>query len=253
MWELSEGVAEAKNLREGLTATSDRDRLVAFWTKQRQAMDVFKKEGDCESAVPLFREALALDPTHGDSRYYLGNCLATVGEFDEALAQLDELRERDPMSHRAHKQYGVLRAMVAEGETDLHDAKAALERAHEINAEATGALLVLGELELLLGNRASAAQRLEHACRTNPKAVGGFFLRGYIEWVKGDSAAATSLLEQARVALGPEWKPEGTVAEGDVREQMHEEASPLSRYWEAWDGAADPTTAYAALFERLGS
>jgi tetratricopeptide (TPR) repeat protein len=251
LWELSEGVGEARNLREGLSATSDRERLVAFWTKQRAAMDAFKRERDCEAAVPLFREALALDPTHGDSRYYLGNCLATMGEFDEALAQLDELRQRDPMSHRAHKQYGVLRAMVAESQDDLLAAKAALGRAHEINSEATGALIVLGELELILGRHAEAAEHLEHACRTNPKAVGGFFLRGYIEWLDGDAVAAGKLLEQARAALGPEWKPEGTVAEGDVKKQMHEEATPLSRYWEAWDGNTDPTAAYATLAERL--
>lgn len=251
LWELSEGVAEAKDVNEGLAPTADRERLVAFWTKQRAGMDALKKDKDCPSAIAHFREALALDPTHGDSRYYLGTCLATLGEYDEALAQLDELRRRDTMSLRAHKQYGVLRAMLAENDDDLLAAQAALERAHEINSEATGALMVLGEIALLLGDEAVAAEHLEHACRTNPKAVGGFFLRGYIEWARGDRAAASLLLEQARAALGPEWKPEGSVAEGDVKERMHTEATPLSIFWESWDGGSDPAIAFAALDTRL--
>ena len=250
---VEQGEPQAKDTNEGLAPTADRDRLVAFWTKQRAGMDALKKDKDCPSAIALFREALVLDPTHGDSRYYLGTCLATLGEYDEALAQLDELRQRDPMSLRAHKQYGVLRAMLAEGDEDLQAAQAALARAHEINSEATGALLVLGEVALLLGDHSVAAEHLEHACRTNPKAVGGFFLRGYITWLEGDEAAATELLETARAALGPEWKPEGAVAEGDVKERMHTEATPLSTFWEAWDGGSEPAVVFAALAEHLGS
>ena len=46
-------------------------------------------------------------------------------------------------------------------------------------------------------------------------------------------------------------QPEGAVAEGDVQERMHTEATPLSIFWESWDGGSDPAAAYAALDARL--
>jgi tetratricopeptide (TPR) repeat protein len=216
-------------------------------------MDAVKIEGDLPKAIGLFRQALALDPQHEDSRYYLANCLAAEGDLSEALVELDTMRRLSPGSHRAHKQWGVLRAMTAETEADLEAAGRALERALEINQEATGSLLVLGEIALMQEDRALADDRLARATRTNPKAVGGFFLRGYVAWKNGESADAGRYLEAAQAARGPEWKPEGTVAEGDVDGRMHREVTPLSLYWESWDGTPDPQTAFADLDSYLAS
>jgi hypothetical protein len=111
---------------------------------------------------------------------------------------------------------------------------------------------VLGEISLLRGRSEEADRRLELACRTNPRAVGGFFLRGYMAWSGGDTESAVALLSSARAARGEEWKPEGAVAEGDVASRMHREVTPLSRFWEAWDGEPDPAAAFAALEDHLG-
>ncbi|MDX1644033.1 MAG: FG-GAP-like repeat-containing protein [Thermoanaerobaculia bacterium] len=231
----------------------ERERTLAFWETQRAAMDAMKRDGDVERAAALFRRALALDPSHEDARYYLAACLAIQGEFDAALGQLDTLRRQAPMSHRAHKQWGVLRAMTATSWAQLEAARAALERALEVNAEETGALLVLGEIDLLEGNLEQADQRLEWACQTNPKAVGGFFLRAAIARERGDLGAARRLLERAAAARGEEWKPEGTVAEGDVARAMHREVSPLSRFWEGWDGGVEPQSALGPLSRHLAA
>jgi hypothetical protein len=88
------------------------------------------------------------------------------------------------------------------------------------------------------------------ACRTNPRAVGGFFLRAYVAWRAGDTGRARELLRQAHQARGPEWKPEGSVAEGDVARRMHQDETPLSRFWQTWDGRDDPA-ALAPLHEHL--
>jgi tetratricopeptide (TPR) repeat protein len=250
-WELVEGSGEARSLR---TAAAEemgkRERVVAFWAVQREAMDVMKKEGDLVRAVDLFREALALDPTHEDSRYYLANCLAALGEPDEALEQLADLRRRAPMSHRAHKQWGVLTALLAAGPEELAGAQEALERAIALNSEETGALLALGEVALLKNESAAAARHFENATRTNPNAVGGLFLRGYLAWLDGEEDAG-DWLERANKARGPDWKPEGAVAEGDVTSLMHREVSALSLFWERWDGGGDPEAAFAELDRHL--
>jgi hypothetical protein len=59
------------------------------------------------------------------------------------------------------------------------------------------------------------------------------------------------MLLAARQARGPEWKPKGRVAEGDVRRRMHVEGTLLSRFWEEWDGTVEPRLAFAPLQRAL--
>ncbi len=264
IWELVRGRKEATRVSPALhpaTASQgiatvlsqeEKERLLEFWKTQRSAMDAMKVDGDTERAITLFKRALALNPEHADSRYYLGNLLWTRGDRDRGLAELDALRRQIPMSHRAHKQWGVLRAMSASGPGDLADAATALERAHEINQEETGSLLALGEIAILQGQTEPARQRLEWVCRTNPRAVGGFYLRAYLAHRGGDPTASTELLRTAQAARGPEWKPPGAAAEGDVHRRMYIETSPLSRFWQSWDGIADPAVAFEPLESFLG-
>jgi len=210
-------------------------------------MNAMKVEKDNAKAAPLFREALALNPAHEDSIYYLATCLASQGDTDGALAQLAELKRISPQSQRAFAQWGTLRAISAKSPTDLQAAEESLARAHAINPEETGALLVLGEVALLRGDTKLADERFTAACRTNPKAVGGFFLRGYLAWKRGDKIAATKLLEDTRTALGKEWQPKGATSEGDVKQKQHVEKTPLTQFWEGWNGAVDFDRSFGAL------
>lgn len=77
--------------------------------------------------------------------------------------------------------------------------------------------------------------------------MGGLFLRGYIAWKNGDDHASRELLRNARQARGEDWKPEGAVAEGDVAKRMHTEETPLSQFWETWDGETAPDEAFGPL------
>lgn len=211
-----------------------------FWPLQRAAMDAMKRDKDIPRAAQLFREALALDPRHEDSRYYLANCRAIQGDLEGALGELDELIRVNPQSHRAWQRRGVLLASKAE----YSEAERSLEQAARINPEETGTLLLLGETALLRGDFDEAARRLELACRTNPRAVGGFFLQAYLAWKRGDAAKAADLLAAARKARGPDWKPKGTAMEGDVTRRMHAEGALLAPLWEAWDGGTDPASVF---------
>jgi len=247
-WELTEGGAQPRRL----SLLDDRERVMAFWDLQRRAMDTMKLEGDSPRAIGLFRQALELNPDHGDSRYYLANLLAGEGDVVGALAELETLIAGNPMSHRGHKQWGLLKAIHAAAPEDLAAAEAALETALGINQEETGTLLALGETALLRGDVTLAEERLRLACQSNPRAVGGFFLRAYISWTQGDRAASVELLRAAQTARGDEWKPEGAAAEGDVARLMHREETPLWRFWREWDGGQDPATAFRGLQEYLG-
>jgi tetratricopeptide (TPR) repeat protein len=245
---------ESKAIEVSLVgALSERERIAAFWKVQREAMDLLKAKGDCPGAIELFKAALELNPGHEDSRYYLANCYALEGQIEAALEELESLVESNPSSHRGLKQWGTLQARYAKSVEDLSLAEESLGRALQVNQEETGSLLVLGEVALMLGNYGVAEQRLELACQTNPKAVGGFFLRSYLAWKRGEKEAAVELLRFAVDARGPEWKPEGAVAEGDVVGRMHSEVTPLSRFWNAWDGSLILPSTFSALEEFLVS
>jgi enediyne biosynthesis protein E4 len=229
----------------------ERGRVVEFWKRQRAAMDAMMIDGEVVRAIGLFESALELNPQHQDSRYYLAHCLMDQGDVSGALDQLEELTRINPRSHRGFQQWGVLRAISATTADHLAAAERSLQQAHAINPEETGALLLLGEVALLRGDRARARPLFAAVCGANARAVGGWFLQGYLAWSQGDESQAVRLLEQAREALGPEWHPKGTTAEGDVKEKQHVETSPLSGYWEKWDGIIEPARAFAPLHQRL--
>jgi tetratricopeptide (TPR) repeat protein len=264
-WEITEGVAEPREVpgsaREAWpTAAStpsspldDRARVQAFWDTQRQAMRALKVDRDLVRAVTLLREALAYDPAHEDSRYYLATTLAALGEVEAALGELETLRRRNPQSHRAWARWGVLRALTSRAPADLAAAEASLERARAVNPEETGALLALGEIALLRGDRALAETRLNAVCATNPRASGGWFLLGYLHWKRGDAGGASDRLKRTRESLSPDWKPRGSTAEGDVAAQAHEDLTPLSRFLDGWTGSERPAEAYATLDRDLAS
>jgi hypothetical protein len=261
-WEVRQDEAAARRAAPPSRATdapaavssgpgTDRERVLAFWAAHRGGMHALKVEADHAKAAGLFRQALALDPRHEDARYYLANCLAAQGDTAAALAQLEELMRLNDRSHRSYMRWGWLRASTAASDADLAAAERALDAAHRINPEETGALLLLAEVALLRGDEASARQRLEAVCRTNPRAAGALFLLGYLDGRRGDPAATRARLAQAREALGPDWTPRGATTEGDVRRRAHEDASLLAFAWQRWDGTPDPRRAFASLEKRL--
>ena len=229
----------------------EKARLLRFWDAQRSAMQAMKIDGDIDLAIDRFREALSILPDHEDSLYYLANCLAERGDIAAGMEQLETLIRINPNSHRGHKQLGIIRASSTPGPEDLVAARESLEKALAINPEETGALLVLGEIALMQGDLDEAESHFSLACRTNPQATGGFFLGAYIAWEQGKEGKARELLDTARATFKEEWKPKGTTSEGDVERKMHTNSTPLSEFWENWDGVSDPEEAFAGLHARL--
>ena len=258
IWDLYQGEKELRPFA-GAQAQSaaprplSQDELVRFWGRQREAMDAMKRLKDYPRAAKLFREALRLNPAHEDSRYYLANCLDALGDTQGAIAELQELARLNPLSHRAWQRRGVLLASQATSMAQLAAASESIERARKLNPEETGTLQLLGEVALLRGDLAAAGQRFREACQANPRSAGGLFFGGYVAWKNNDRAGAVDLLTAARRALGPEWKPKGSVAEGDVKQRMDRDAGLLAPFWQAWPGALEPAGTFAALDRYLQS
>jgi len=245
IWDLTQGEPEARSFRPH--RESNKIEVSRFWEKERAAMDAMQRSHDAATAAKLFREALAIDPEHEDSRYYLANCVAAQGDFPGAVAQLDVLVRINPQSHRALQRKGELLASAASSRSDLERARTPLMAALELNPEETGTLVLLGEVALSTGDFGTAERHLTHACQANVRAARAWFLRGYIAWKQSDASRAAAMLKAARAALGADWKPQGAVLEGDVKNRMSREAGFLDVFVQEWDG--DQTAAHA--YEKL--
>lgn len=232
-------------------AADDKSRVVEFWNRLHAAMDAAKVEKDNPKAIRLFHAALELQPNHEDAHYYLGQCLEAEGDYASAIEQFQALTRINPNSHRGFQQWGVARACSATNDVQLAEAEKALDRAHHLNPEETGALLAMGEVSILRQDWAKADERLAAACQTNTKSVAGLFFRGFLAWRRGDIDQARQFLAAAREARGNDWQPKGATSEGDVKRGQHRETSPLAGYWNGWDGSIEPQQAYAPLVEGL--
>jgi len=225
----------------------DRAGLVQFWEKQHAAMDAMKRERNFAKAAQLFREALAMNPGHEDSHYYLANCLAAMNDIPSAIAELDALARINPQNHRAFQRKGELLAASASAKNQLDLARQSLDAALRLNSEETGTLVLLGQVALAQGDFANAEQRFAHACQANPRAVNVWFLRSYIAWKQRDLGRASAMLDTARNARGRDWKPAGAALEGDVQHRMYSESGFLNVFEQQWDGSPDPTRVFAPL------
>jgi len=229
------------------TRQLDKAGITLFWTTQHAAMDAMTREQNYIKATSLFRRALALNPNHEDSHYYLANCLAATGDIRGAISELDVLARINPQNHRAYQRKGELLAASATSRSQLAGAREALNTALHLNSEETGTLVLLGQVALAEGDGRAAEQDLAHACQANARATNAWFLRGYIAWKRGDLRQALAMLTAARNARGPDWKPSGSVLEGDVQRRMYSESGFLNLFERQWDGSQDPSHAFGQL------
>jgi tetratricopeptide (TPR) repeat protein len=192
-----------------------KEQVLRFWSTFREAT-VLRGKKDYAGAAARYSDALALDPTHEDSLYYLGQCLLEAGRFAEANAAWESLVAANPHSARGHLALGALLASPDDrAPRDLPRAERHFRRAHEINAEETGPMVRLGEVLIVRGRLEEAEKWLRSAARTNPKSVDAAFLAGYILWKSGDRDAATTYFRKAINAARAERPVGGVLGEGD--------------------------------------
>lgn len=254
IWDIMQDEQQAQVFNPTDTAASpenaralDKTTIAEFWKKQHAAMDAMKRERDFRKAAALFREALAINPNHEDSHYYLANCLAELGDIPSAISELNVLARINPQNHRAFQRKGELLAASASSRTQLEIAKQPLETALRLNSEETGTLSLLAEVELAEGHAQSAERDFTRVCQANARAVSAWFFRGYLAWRRRDIPEASAMLASARNARGNDWKPKGSVLEGDVRRRMFSESGFLNVFEQQWDGSLDATRAFVPL------
>ena len=122
-----------------------------------------------------------------------------------------------------------------------------MNAALKLNSEETGTLVLLGQVSVAEGSFGEAEQDFAHACLANPHAANAWFLRGYMAWRRHDLHQASAMLNAARNARGRDWKPAGSVLEGDVQHRMYSESGFLNVFEQQWDGSPGLASAYGQL------
>lgn len=191
---------------------------------RRRFWDVYERAGRsrvagrCEEAIALYDQALAVRSEHEDALYYRASCAVDLGRYDEAAAGYERLVAVNPKgSSRGHMQLGLLYASPDDGAPrDLARAERHLREALSVDPD-SGAVLALGELALLRGDRAAARTLLRDASSGDPMSLAAPYLLGFLDWEAGRRDAAWEAFRLA-VSRGELKKPAVSwTEEGDVK------------------------------------
>lgn len=231
------GCADAPNEPAGATGTDATAMRREFWQTYARAGSA-RSEGRLAEAIHMYTRALALQPGHEDSLYYLGNCLLEQGEFDRALDAYGRLLALNPEgSSRAYMQIASIRASLdVRAPFDAAEAAALFSKALEVDPD-SGALLGLAEVAVLQKRYDEADALLARVEADNAMSIAAPYLQGYLAFREGDEAGAWSQFATA-VARGDikkgsvKWTEEGDVkGTPELRWRALARQSVFGPYW----------------------
>lgn len=142
-------------------------------------------------AIDIERRALAIDPEHADAHVWLGTGLLSLGQVDEAIAEIKEGIRLEPDNAQAHQ--SLARAYWT-GKGDFAAAIPEFERAIALNPDAGYAYLQLSLLLAWRGDLARAEEISRQAVEMQEQyisgnaglqIVGAHARLGYIHYLQG--------------------------------------------------------------------
>ena len=210
------GCAQAPPEPAGAAGTDTTAKRREFWQTYASA-GTARSEGRLGDAIDMYTRALALQPGHEDSLYYLGNCQLEQGEFDRALDTYRRLLALNPEgSSRAYMQIASIRASLDErAPFDAAEAADLFRRALEVDPD-SGALLGLAEVAVLQEQYDEAEALLTRVEADNAMSIAAPYLQGYLAFRKGDETDAwsrfTTAVARGEIKKGSvKWTEEGDV------------------------------------------
>ena len=221
------------NQRDSLQAENTR----RFWETYRLASQK-RAMGDLESAITLYRDALALKPGHEDSLYYQGNCYFECGRYPEAVMAYERLIAANPLgSSRGYMQLGLVYSSLEAGAPlNLDKATEYFQRTVQVDPD-SGGQLALGEVAMLRGEWSKAWAALAGANADNPMSMAAPYLLGYLCFREGKNQEAWKWFRLA-VQRGElkkpamKWTEEGDVkADPELRWRALARQSVFGKYW----------------------
>lgn len=208
-----------------------------FWDTYRQA-SAKRVAGELGSAADLYQAALKLRPNHEDSLYYGGNCYFELQRYQEAIAEYERLIAVNPQgSSRGYVQLALVHAWLdPAAPINLDQSEQYFEQAMRVDPD-SGAMLGIGEVEILRGRWEEASKALEKDNADNAMSMAAPYLLGYLSWRKGEKETAWRWFQLA-VRRGElqkppvKWTQEGDLkADPELRWRALARQSITGQYW----------------------
>jgi tetratricopeptide (TPR) repeat protein len=134
------------------------------WAAQGNLGYALFQEGRVAEAIPLYREALRLNPDYAEARYDLGTALLRTNDVAGAIAEYEQAVRLQPASAEMQNNLGT--ALVRAGR--LADAAGHFEAAVALEPDYAEAHHNLGNAMLLTGRLPEAVRQYEEALRLDP-------------------------------------------------------------------------------------
>ncbi|MFV1964839.1 MAG: tetratricopeptide repeat protein, partial [Pirellulaceae bacterium] len=130
-----------------------------------RAGDEFRKQGELDNAMGLYRKALEINPDNALVHTNWGSCLLDQGKLDEAKARFLRALELDPDLATAHCNLGI----VLRRQNKVAEATRSFREALRLDPNFAVARVHLGALLLGSGQSKEAAEHLGEAVRIDPR------------------------------------------------------------------------------------
>lgn len=248
--------------RDAVTAAGDRPARGAAYGELGR---LYHAHEVSESAAAAYANAAALSTEDPRWDYYLARVRRDQGRLDESADALERVTSvgLDPAPELA---VTVLAGELAFDRERLDEARAAFERALELDADCTSAHVGLGRIAEAAGDSATAAGHFERALELVPEAGTVHYMLGRAYQSLGRDEEAKTHLSQSVTAVRRDLSPPDPWMDelralktganpqrqaGDVAFQAGEYAAAIERYREAL--AVDPrdSTTHANLGSAL--
>ena len=163
---------------------------------------------DWRGAEEEARRAIALNPNSAHAHFGYAHVLSDLGRHDEAIAQIRQARELDPV----FPLYRSLEGMFLHHAGRNEEALAKLRTAAEVDPNFWVTHLMLGRVYIQQRKYAEAIEELSHArelSHGNSEAIGSI---GYAAASAGDKAKARAVLEELKTLSTQHYIPPHNIA-----------------------------------------
>jgi TolB-like protein/Tfp pilus assembly protein PilF len=190
------------------------DRAIALDSTSAETLTTsgaiaFFFEWDFAKAQPLFRRAIAANPSYDIARLCLGDLLLFSHDFDSALRELHAAVRLNPFDLGLQMNYGQF--LVYAGRRD--EGVAQLRHTLDIGPHFWPARCILAETFALAGDGVAAKRELERASEDIPVAR-NHQPRAMIHAALGEEVEARALLAQLEQSRGERYVPPFELARG---------------------------------------
>ena len=214
-----------------------------------------------KQAVPLYRKALALDPSMPGLRLNLGLALFKGGELNEAIQIFEPLLKSEPPSSPDAQRLTALigiaeygggeyaaavpwlktaaandpqnlqfRLFLAHSCLSTRQFQCVLDTYHEIltlNAESAEADMLAGEAEDEMRNHAAAIEQFRAAVKADPREPNVHFGLGYLLWTQNQFEEAAQEFQAELVNVPANSQALAFLADSDMQLNHSGQAMPL--------------------------